>query len=124
MKKRKKNNIRYSKLVILSALFLFGLIIFRVSYLALSEEIDGKDLKKLAASRTSKTDITYAIRGNIYSRNGDLLAQNVTSYKLIAYLDPKRTTNKKKPQHVIDKEKTATLIGPIIGYSKDEKIKK
>ncbi|MBQ6477116.1 MAG: penicillin-binding protein [Bacilli bacterium] len=123
MKKRKKNNIRYSKLVILSALFLFGLIIFRVSYLALSEEIDGKDLKKLAASRTSKTDITYAIRGNIYSRNGDLLAQNVTSYKLIAYLDPKRTTNKKKPQHVIDKEKTATLIGPIIGYSKDEMLK-
>lgn len=122
-KKKKKNNIRYSKLLILSSLFLFGLIIFRVSYLSLSKEVDGVDLKKLAASRTSRTDITYATRGSIYSKNGDLLAQNVTSYKLIAYLDPKRTTNKKKPQHVVDKEKTAEALAPILGYTKEEILK-
>ena len=122
-KKSRKNNIRYSKLLIFSSLFLFALIILRVSYLALSPEVDGKNLKKLASSRTTKTDTIYATRGSIYSSNGDLLAQNVTSYKLIAYLDEKRSSNKKKPQHVVDKEKTAEAIGPIIGYSKDEMMK-
>ena len=61
-----------------------------------------------------------AKRGSIYSVNGDILAQNVSSYKLIAYLDPKRTTNKKRPQHVVDKEDTARKLAPILGMEEAE----
>ena len=119
-KKKRKNNIRYSKLIILASLLLFCLMIGRVIQLGLSTEIDGINLKQLASKRTTKTDIEEANRGTIYSVNGDVLAQNVSSYKLIAYLSPKRTTNKNKPQHVVNKEETAEKLAPILGMEKDE----
>ena len=123
MKKRKKNNIKYSAILILLSLFLFVLISLRIVYLATSKEVDGKNLQELASRRTTKKDIIYATRGSIYASNGDLLAHNVSSYKLIAYLDPKRTTNKKKPEHVIDKEKTAEALAPILDMTKEEVLK-
>ena len=119
-KKKRKNNIKYSKLLILGSLLLFCLMIFRVIQLGMSKEIDGIDIQKLASSRTTRTDVVEAKRGSIYSSNGDVLAQNVASYKLIAFLDKKRTTNKKRPQHVVNKEETAEKLAPILGMEKDE----
>ncbi len=118
--KKRKNNIKYSKIFIFISLLLFCLMIFRVIELGMSEEIDGINLKSLAANRTTRTDVEEAKRGTIYSLNGDVLAQNVSSYKLIAYLDSKRTTNPKRPQHVVDKETTAEKLSPILGMEKDE----
>ena len=119
-KKKRKNNIKYSKLFILGSLLLFCLMIFRVIQLGMSDEIDGINLKNLASQRTTRTDVVEAKRGSIYSSNGDVLAQNVASYKLIAFLDKKRTTNKKRPQHVVNKEETAERLAPILGMEKDE----
>ena len=120
MKNKKGNNIRYSKGIIIISLLLFAVMIIRVSQLGLSKEVDGVNLKELASKRTTRTETLAAKRGNIYSADGDILAQNVASYKIIAYLDEKRTTNKDKPQHVVDKEKTATELAPILGMEKDE----
>lgn len=121
--KKKGNNIRYSKTIIIFSLLLFALIIARATQLALSKEIDGVNLKELASRRTTRTQILSARRGNIYSNDGEVLAQNVSAYKLIAYLDPKRTTDDKNPQHVVDKEKTAEALAPILGIEKDEILK-
>ena len=123
MKKKKGNNIRYSRAIIFVSLLLFALMIGRVTQLALSKKIDGVNLKELASRRTTRTQVLSARRGNIYSNDGEVLAQNVSAYKLIAYLDSKRTTNKKKPQHVIEKEKTAEALAPILGMEKDEILK-
>ena len=120
MTKRKKNNIRYSGLVIILSLFLFVIIIGRVLYLGLSKEVDGINLQELASKRTTKTESIQASRGTIYSSNKDVLAQNVTSYKLIAYLAESRTTKKDDPQHVVDKNATAEALAPILGYTKEE----
>jgi len=122
-KKRRKNNIKYSRIFIFISLLLFCLMIYRVIELGLSKKIDGIDLQKLASSRTTRTDVEEAKRGTIYSHNGDILAQNVASYKLIAYLDKKRTTNKNRPQHVVNKEETAEKLAPILGIEKDEVLK-
>ena len=122
-RKKKRNDIQYSKLIVAISLFLFVIIIFRVSELALSKEIDGINLQELASKRTTKTETISAKRGNIYSADGDVLAENVSSYKLIAYLDESRTTNKKKPQHVVDKEKTAKLLAPILGMEEETVLK-
>ena len=119
-KKRKKNNIRYSKIVIFASLFLFACMIGRVIQLGLSTEIDGVNLKELASKRTTTTEILTAKRGSIYTSNGDALAQNVSSYKLIAYLSARRTTNEDDPQHVVDKEKTAEALAPILDMTKEE----
>ena len=95
-------------------------MIGRVIQLGLSKEIDGVNLKELASKRTTRTDIEEAKRGTIYSVNGDALAQSVTSYTLIAYLDEKRTTNPNRPQHVVNKEETAEKLAPILGMEKEE----
>lgn len=121
--KRKKNNIKYSRVIILISLLLFCLMILRVIKLATSKEIDGINLKELASKRTTRTDTVSAKRGSIYSSDGDILAQNVSSYKLIAYLDEKRTTNKKNPQHIVNKEETAEKLSPILEMEKDEILK-
>ena len=120
--KKRKNSIKYSKLFILISLFLFCLMIGRVSQIATSKEIDGVNLQELASRRTTKTDVVSAKRGSIYSVNGDILAQNVSSYKLIAYLDPK-STNEKRPQHVVDKEDTARKLAPILGMEEAEALR-
>lgn len=121
--KKKRNNIKYSRVIILISLLLFCLMIVRVIQLGTSKEIDGINLKELASKRTTRTDTVSAKRGSIYSSNGDALAQNVSSYKLIAYLDSKRTTNKNKPQHVVNKEETAEKLAPILEMEKDEILK-
>lgn len=119
-KKRTRNDVKLNKLVIFLALFLFILMILRVLQLALFEEIDDVNLQKLASRRTTKTDIIKAKRGSVYTSDGEVLAQNVSSYKLIAYLSPKRTTDKNNPQHVVDKELTAELLAPILEIGKDD----
>ena len=123
MKNKKGNNIRYSKGIIIISFLLFVVMIIRVTQLGLSTKIDGINLKQLASKRTTKTEILSAKRGNIYSSDGDILAQNVVSYKIIAYLDEKRTTNPKNPQHVVDKEKTAKELSPILGMEEEEILK-
>ena len=119
-KKKRKNTIQYSKLVIFGSLLLFCVMIGRVIQLGTSSNIDGVNLKELASKRTTRTDTISAQRGTIYSADGDALAQNVASYKLIAYLDPKRTTNEKKPQHVVNKEETAEKLSPILGMEVED----
>lgn len=120
MKNKKRKNVTYSKIVILFSLFLFVLMIGRLIQLSVFTEIDGVNLKKLASRRTTKTEVLSAERGNIYSSNGDTLAQNVSSYKLIAYLSESRTEQKNNPQHVVDKEKTAKALAPILGMTEEE----
>ena len=121
--KKKRNRIKYNALVVFGSLFLFVLIMLRTSQLALSDKIDGINLKELASKRTTKTEVLPAKRGTIYSNDKEVLAQNVSSYKLIAYLDEKRTTNKAKPQHVVDKEKTAEALSQILEMEKEEILK-
>ena len=76
MKKKKRNNIKYSKLIILFSLFLFAVMILRLIQLGLSTNVDGVNLKKLASKRTTKKEILPAERGSIYSHDKDALAQN------------------------------------------------
>ena len=52
-------------------------MLVRVSQLALAEKIDDTNLQALAKKRTTKTDIIKAERGNIYSSDNEVLAQNV-----------------------------------------------
>ncbi len=119
-KKRARNSIKISRVILLAALFLFVVMILRLSQLALSKNIDGINLKELASKRTTKTDVLPATRGTIYTSDEEVVAQNVSSYDIIAYLDPSRTEDEDKPQHVVDKENTAKQLAPILDMSEEE----
>lgn len=72
-------------------------------------------MKEFAENRNTVTSILTAKRGTIYDIEGDILAQNISTYTLIAYLDPSRTVNENNPAHVVDKEYTATKLSSILG---------
>lgn len=121
--KKKKNelkNIRFSRLYLLIGLFVFGLIIYRMYELSTSKEIDGIDLQAFASRRTTKKETLYSKRGTIYDVNGDILAENVSSYTLTATLTDKWTKDPNKPQYVVDKEKTAEELANVLGADKEQ----
>jgi len=117
--KRVNKDVKVSNLALVCALFVFIILIIRCSQLALSEEIDGINLQEFASKRITKKTTISASRGTIYDTSGNVLAQDVSSYTLIAYLDPKRTTNQNNPQHVVDKENTALVLSAILEMDYD-----
>lgn len=121
--KRVNKDVKISNLALICALFSMVVLIIRCSYLALSEEVDGVNLQVLANNRVTKKITKKASRGTIYDNNGNVLAQDVSSYTLIAYLDPKRTTNENNPQHVVDKENTALVLSAILGMEEETVLK-
>ena len=106
------NKIGYMGLIF-AALF-FVIIIARLGFLSLSPTIDGIDIQTFAKNRTTRKTILKASRGNIYDDSGNILAQDVSSYTLTAYINPKISENSKTPQHVVDKEMTARELSNII----------
>lgn len=89
----------------------------------ISKNVDGTDLTAFAESRNTVSEILPAKRGSIYDCNKEVLAQNVNSYTVIAYLSSSRTTSENNPQHVVDKEYTAEAISPLINMTKEQVLK-
>jgi len=120
VKKKKGNqNTKISTLFLLITLFLFVILFARTCYLALSDEVDGVNLQIFASKRTTKKETILAKRGAIYDVNGDVLAQNVYSYTLIAYLEESRGEG----NYVKDKEKTAKELSTVINMDYDKILK-
>lgn len=115
MKKKKqiKNNWKFPKRIFF-VFFLCILILFaRFCYLALSKTVNGHDIQKFAANRNTVSKTLTANRGTIYDMSGNVLAQNVTSYTLIAYLDKSRKTGS-KIDYVKDVDGTANALASIM----------
>ena len=128
MKQRKKNtssnnSIKFPIWIVLLGLLSFLVVGFRVCELALNEEIDGINIQSFSGKRNSTTKVLPAERGTIYDVNGNVLAQTVSSYTLIAYLDDSRSINSNKPQHVVDIEYTATELARVTNIDYDTLIK-
>lgn len=76
-------------------------------------------MEQLARQRDTARTILTARRGSILDNGGNVLALNVTSYTVIAYLDSSRTKDEKYPLHVVDKEKTAEALSPVLSMEKE-----
>lgn len=99
--------------------FIFVLFI-RYVYLSLSPKIDGIDLQKFSTNRNTYKSTIYAKRGTIYDNDNNILAVNMASYTVIAYLDESRSKDSDTPLHVVDKGKTAEALSSIINMSKED----
>lgn len=119
-KKSELKNIRFSRLYLLIGLFVFGLIFYRIYQLSTSKTIDNVNLQEFASRRTTKKETLYSKRGSILDVNGDILAENVSSYTLTATLTNKWTKDENKPQYVVDKEKTAEELSVVLGVEKEQ----
>ena len=116
--KNKNNTVKLNKLFLLAIVFLFVAMIAKLSFVTLSDNVDGINLSVFADNRNTTTRTLYAKRGSIYDVNGEVLAESVNSYTVIAFLAESRTTDIKNPQHVVEKAETAKKLAKIL--AKDE----
>lgn len=118
---KRKSGINFNiKLTMLAVSFLFVLIVGKLIFVSISDDVDGINLTAFANNRNTEEKTLYASRGTIFDRNGEVLAINANSYTVIAYLSEARTTDEENPEHVVDKELTAEALSPIIKKSKEE----
>ncbi|MCT6828977.1 penicillin-binding protein [Bacillus velezensis] len=118
-KKNKFMNRGAAILSICFALFFF-VILGRMAYIQLTGKANGVELATKATEQHEKKRTIEASRGSILDRNGKVLAEDTATYKLIAVLDKKMTSDPKHPQHVKDKEKTAEKLATVINLDKSE----
>ena len=91
------NKIKLNKLVLMFIVLFFVVVIGRLSFLALAKEIDDVNIKEFVANRNTRKKTVYAKRGSIYDSVGNVLAQTVNSYTVIAYLSESRSEGFKTP---------------------------
>jgi len=100
-----KNIHKKEKIVLLVVIFCFVLIIGKVFYI---QVIDYKKLNNLASSLWSRNLPIEADRGKIYTSDGTVIADNLTTVSLVFI-----------PNQVVDKDKVATDIANILGVKKN-----
>ena len=122
-KNKKTKDWKYPKGVFLVFLFLIIVLFAKYCYLALSPNINGRNMQKFAESRNTVSKILKAKRGTIYDLEGNVLAHNVTSYTLILYLSPSRSKGN-NINHVKDTDKTAKVLAEVLEADESEIKKK
>ncbi len=118
-KNERKENWNAPKYFFVVVFISFFVIAAQLSYIALFPTIYGINMDDFAASRNTYQATLYAKRGTFYDSEGSVLALNVSSYTVIAYLSATRTGSSNTPLHVVDKEATATALAPILNMTKE-----
>ena len=118
MKKKKANNIdkiRPNYILLPCILLLFCLLIARIFYLCTVDYNVGEvTISDFIKSRNTEEETILPKRGSILDAHGNVLAEDVASYTVIAYLDKRRSENSKVPLHVVDADATAEKLAPLI----------
>lgn len=121
--KIKSNIIIYKWLYVLIFLF-FVIFAFRLSYLCLVDyKVGDSTITAFINNRNTIEEVIYPTRGDILDKNGNVLAQSVSSYTVIAYLSETRSEGSEDPLHVVDKKATAEALSPLINMSVEDIMK-
>lgn len=118
MKRTKKNNDKFhvSKSVIFFVFFLFLVLIIRISYLCLvNYRVGDTTIAAFIKRRNTKEEVIIPTRGTIYDSKGEVLATDVSSYTLLAYLSEKRTDANGNKDYVEDIDNTSTKLSTVLG---------
>lgn len=123
MRKKKINieKIRPNYILFPCVLLLFCTLIARVFYLCkIDYKVGNITITEFIKNRNTEEEIILPKRGSILDTHGNILAEDVASYSVIAYLDPKRSENSKVPLHVVDPDITAEKLAPYINIDVEE----
>lgn len=117
MKKVKENNERFriSKSIIIITFFLFIILIGRLCYLCLVDfKVGETTITAFIKNRNTKEETIMPKRGTIYDVNGNILANDVISYTLIAYLSDTREDANGNKDYVEDIEYTSNKLAEVL----------
>ncbi|MBY6036192.1 penicillin-binding protein [Fictibacillus nanhaiensis] len=93
---------------------LFFILTGKFYLVASSQSAEGVDLIEYGKRKWLKSDVLDAKRGTMFDRNGEVVAQDIPSYSVIAILD------KDYPNHIKDPEKAAEKLAKILDADKEE----
>lgn len=119
-KKINTNKLRISKFVYIFVFFLSIIFAISLCYRCLVDyrATDKVTISEFIKNRNINEEIILPERGTIYDKLGNALAEEVSSYTLIAYLDKNRGyDNDNVPRYVENKEKTAIELSKKITTS-------
>ncbi|HHY21134.1 MAG TPA: PASTA domain-containing protein [Bacilli bacterium] len=104
-RKRIVSNVRAVTLMVL-LIVVFVVIIGRIVFIQTTKEVSGNRLDEMAEDQWKKQTVLPGKRGTIFDRDGEALAQEISSYTIYAIL------NKKQQSYVKDPKKTAEILAP------------
>ncbi|WP_018664083.1 penicillin-binding protein [Heyndrickxia acidiproducens] len=114
MRSKKLNTNKGAAILFIIFGLLFFILIVRFLTIQITGQVDGKVLAAKAAQKYMRTNVIEASRGNIYDSQGEVIAENVVSYKLVAILSPKATIDPSHPKHVTHPRKAAEELAKYI----------
>lgn len=123
MKKSIDNNDKFhiNKLVIIGTLFLFFILAVRVCYLCLVDyKVADTTISAFINNRNAIEEVIMPKRGTIYDVNGNVLAQDVVSYTIIAYLSDTRVDAKGNKDYVEEFDDFSNKLSSVIALSSEE----
>ncbi|WP_243289973.1 penicillin-binding protein [Bacillus sp. FJAT-47783] len=117
---KNKNMNRGAAILSLIFALLFFVLFSRFFYIQATGKVDGQVLAVKAEEKYKNQVTLEASRGKILDRNGEVLAQDTSTFTVVAVLDESLTTNSKQPRHVVDKEETARKLAPLLDMNEQE----
>ncbi|MGP7817607.1 penicillin-binding protein [Niallia sp. 01092] len=119
---RKQPNINLgAAIVFLCFCLLFFILIIRFIFIQATGEVSGEVLAAKAEKKYTSEKVLEASRGSILDRNGEVIAEDASSYKLVAITDSSLSENDPdNPVHVKNPEKTAKELAKYIDLQESE----
>ncbi|MCG7342779.1 penicillin-binding protein [Sporosarcina sp. ACRSL] len=100
---------------------LFFLLFGRLLSIQITGQAEGRQMAAMAEAKYAREAVLQAERGKIVDRNGEVIASDTLSYRLIAVLNEKATEKgAKKPRHVTDFDKAADVLSRFIPMEKEQ----
>jgi penicillin-binding protein 2B len=120
MKMKSKNMNRGAAILSIIFALLFFILAARFIQIQATGKVDGHVLAAKAEEQYTKKRTIEAHRGTIFDRTGEIIAQDTTSYTMVAILDKSLTVDKDHPRHVVDPHETARKLAPLLKMDVEE----
>ena len=112
-KQRKPKTVTNIMLVTLVIIMLLVTDVFYVAVMKVHFNSQ-TDLSPYVDNSNTIVEYTKAMRGNLYDRNGNVIAQDARTYNIVCILDPTRPSIDGQITYVKDKEATASALSKIL----------
>ena len=117
----KQKNMKYGAA---GLFFFFGLLFFvlivRFLYIEITGVAGGEVLAAKIDKKYEKQQVIEAKRGSILDTNGEVIAEDTSSYIMSAVLDKSVTSNPSDPKHVANPEETAKQLAKYIDMKESD----
>lgn len=113
-------NRKYMAIVLyVVSILLFLSVFFRFTWIMVKGEVNGENLEQNVQRLYTRNTVLPAKRGTIYDRNGNPIALDATTYKMVAVLTDEWSTPN-RPIHIEEANEVASVLAKHISMSEEE----